>query len=251
MNLLEHLTESERLAYLSRQERPLPARRSPVRPFLPQSGGRIRLIAEYKRSSPSHGAFPRQELPDVVRRYTAGGAAAVSILVAQEGFAGHLEDLQAARVSTDLPLLYKGFVSETGQLDEAYAFGADAVLLIAAVLGAKLATFIARALRLGLAPLVEVHRKQELVEALAAGATLVGINNRNLATLACDPGVFLGLARTVPAGVTLVAESGYKTLADIDAAEAAGAGAVLVGEALLEQGGALLEAFAATRAHVG
>ena len=251
MNLLERLTESERLAYLSRQERALPERRSPVRPFLPQGGGGIRLIAEYKRSSPSHGEFPKQELPDVVWRYTAGGAAAISILVAQEGFAGRLEDLQAARVSTDLPLLYKGFISESGQLDEAYAFGADAVLLITAVLGSKLGTFIARAQRLGLAPLVEVHREEELLEALAAGATLVGVNNRDLASLACDPGVFLELAPRVPAGVTLVAESGYRTLADIAAAEAAGAAAVLVGEALLERGGALLEALAGMRAHVG
>jgi indole-3-glycerol phosphate synthase len=251
MNLLERLTESERLAHLSRQERPLPERRSPVRPFLRQDGKEIRLIAEYKRSSPSHGPFPPQELPDVVRRYTAAGAAAISILVAREGFAGRLEDLVAARDATDLPLLYKGFVSEGGQLDEAYAFGADAVLLIAAVLGEKLGPFIAKARTLGLAPLVEVHREEELVAALAAGATLIGINNRDLASLACDPGTFLELARRVPPGVTLVAESGYRTLADIAAAEAAGAAAVLVGEALLERGGLLLEALAGSRTHVG
>ncbi len=251
MNLLERLVEAERLAHLARRDRPLPVRVSPVRPFLARGHLGIQLIAEFKRCSPSHGAFPEQPLGDVLQRYTAAGAAAVSILVAEEGFSGHLEDLQKARASTALPLLYKGFVSDPGQIDEACAYGADAVLLIATVLGPELSAFIATARQAGLAPLVEVHREDELEQALAAGATLVGINNRDLATLSCDLHLLLRLARSVPQGVTLVAESGYRTVADIAAAEAVGAGAVLIGEALLEKGGALLDAWTRSGAHVG
>ncbi len=251
MNLLERLTEAEHKAFLARRQRPLPGRAGPVRPFLDGVDPHIRLIAEYKRSSPSHGAFPAAHLDAVLRRYEAAGASAVSILVAEEGFSGSLDDLLAARAGTRLPLLYKGFVSHPGQIDEAFAYGADAVLLIAAVLGRELPAFIRKAEATGLRPLVEVHGEVELQAALSAGAGLVGINNRDLASLACDLGVVLHLAPKAGPGVTLVAESGYRTLDAIEAAERAGAQAVLIGEALLVQGGALLDAWSSQRAHVG
>lgn len=251
MNLLERLTEAERGAYLARRSDPLPSRSGPVRPFLAQGTGRMGLISEFKRSSPSHGAFPAMPLGTALRRYEAAGASAVSILVAEEGFSGSLGDLKAAVAGTRLPLLYKGFVSHPGQIDEAYAYGADAVLLIAAVLGSELSAFIRKAEATGLRPLVEVHREAELRGALAAGAGLVGINNRDLASLACDLGVVLDLAPKAGPGVTVVAESGYRSLGEIDAARRAGAHAVLVGEALLVAGGALLEAWSGRQAHVG
>lgn len=251
MNLLEHLTEAERTAYSARRGTPLPRRESPVRPFLASHEGRIGLIAEYKRRSPSHGAFPEESLPRVLRRYEAAGASAISVLVAAEGFSGSLLDLGAACALTQLPLLYKGFVSQPGQIEEAFAYGADAVLLIAAVLGGELPAFVQQVKEIGLAPLVEVHGEMELRAALAAGAELVGVNNRDLASLACDLGVFLDLAPKVPRGVGLVAESGYRSLQDIEAAERAGARAVLIGEALLDHGGALLDVWTKAQAHVG
>ena len=251
MNLLEHLTAAEARACLARAGLPLPERQAPVRPFLGGPCGPIRLIAEYKRRSPSHGPFPDQSLGAVLRRYETAGAAAISVLVAAEGFAGSLDDLQEARALTSLPLLYKGFVSQLGQLDEAYAFGADAVLLITAVLGADLAMFVRQAEARGLGALVEVHSERELHQAQDAGARLIGVNNRDLASLACDVDVFLDLAPRVAPGVTLVAESGYRAMADIRAAERAGAHAVLVGEALLARDGRLLDAWARAQTHVG
>ncbi len=251
MNLLERLTESERQAYVSRLGRPLPSRPLPVRPFLGTAGPGIELIAEFKRSSPSHGLFPVQPMETVLGRYSAAGASAISILVAEEGFAGSLEDLRRARASTPLPLLYKGFVSDPGQIDEAYAYGADAVLLITAVLGKDLEAFVRKASQTGLGSLVEVHREEELRWALAAGASMLGINNRDLGSLACDLEVFLDLSRHAPRGVRLVAESGYRSLEDIAAAERAGARAVLIGEALLVEDGKLLDAWKRRSAHVG
>ena len=251
MNLLEHLAAAESEAYLERAGRPIPARQAPLRPFLSGPRGPIRLIAEYKRRSPSHGPFPDQSLEAVLRRYEIAGAAAISVLVAAEGFAGSLADLQEAQALTSLPLLYKGFISRLGQLDEAYAYGADAVLLIATVLGPDLPLFVGQAEARGLKALVEVHGERELHEAQEAGARLIGVNNRDLASLACDVGVFLELAPQVAPGVTLVAESGYRRMEDIRAAERAGAHAVLIGEALLDRDGMLLDAWARAQTHVG
>jgi len=251
MNLLEHLTAAQRSAFLARRHLALPRRAQPVRPFLPAGPGPIRFIAEFKRSSPSHGAFPAQPLQAVARRYAAAGAAALSVLVAEEGFSGSIEDLRLARDATHLPLLCKGFVSDRGQIAEAYAYGADAVLLIARVLGPELGAFLQAVQATGMAALVEVHSAAELEAALAAGAGLIGVNNRDLATLACDTGLFLSLAPLAPPGVRLVAESGYRSLADVRSAEMAGARAVLVGEALLERGGALLGDLAMACGHVG
>lgn len=250
MNLLERLTDAERRAFLARRGRPLPQRLGPVRAFLGRRAG-LQLIAEFKRSSPSHGDFPAQPLAGVLRSYESAGAAAVSILVAEEGFHGSLLDLRDASRLTRLPLLYKGFISHMGQVDEAFAYGADAVLLIAAVLQGELVAFVRKAAGLGLAPLVEVHTEQELHAALEAGPALLGINNRDLTSLACDLGVFLELGPKAVGKATLVAESGYRSMSDIRAAQNAGAQAVLIGEALLERHGALLHTWPELPAHVG
>ena len=230
MNHLEQLAAAQREAFLSGPG--LPERPSPVRPFGVAHEGPAVLIAEFKRSSPSHGAFAGPARAEQLRRYEGLGAAAVSVLVAGEGFGGSVADLAAARTETSLPLLYKGFVSLPEQIDEAYAYGADAVLLIAALLGPQLPSFLRRAEESGLAALCEVHDADELDLALRAGARLIGVNNRDLRTLEVDTGRFLTLAPRAR-GALLVAESGYRTRRAVREAVAAGARGILVGEALL------------------
>jgi indole-3-glycerol phosphate synthase len=232
MNHLERLAAAQREEF-RRRTRPMPERIAPVRPFPVQSEGEPVLIAEFKRSSPSYGAFQTADRAQQLRRYAEIGAAAVSVLVTGEGFKGDIADLQAARQETHLPLLYKGFVSLRAQIDEAYAYGADAVLLIAALLGEQLPEFLAYARERGLAPLCEVHDADELREATAAGAQLIGVNNRDLRTLEVDTGRFLALAAQAENGVLLVAESGYRTRRSVQEAVRAGARGLLVGEALL------------------
>lgn len=232
MNHLAHLAASERDAFTARRG-PLPSRQDGVRPFGISSAGPAALIAEFKRSSPSHGSFSAPNRPSQLRRYAEMGAAAVSVLVAAEGFGGDLKDLVAARRETSLPLLYKGFISVQGQIEEAYAHGADAVLLIAALLGSDLKGFLSHAAAMGLAALCEVHDAEELMHAVEAGATLIGVNNRDLRTLEVDPERFLEIAPKAPIGALLIAESGYRTGAAVRQAVAAGARGILIGEALL------------------
>jgi indole-3-glycerol phosphate synthase len=170
----------------------------------------------------------------VVRAYDRGGAAALSILTEERSFGGTLADLGAARAVSTLPILRKDFIVDPYQLPEALAAGADAILLIVAALAvAQLELLYARAVELGLGVLVEVHGEAELEVAAALGAPVIGINNRDLTTLEVDTGRCLALAPLVPDGTLVVAESGFRTRADL--AELAGAGidAVLVGEALM------------------
>ncbi len=249
MNHLERLAAAQREQF-SRRSTPLPHRTDGVRPFPPHRDGPPALIAEFKRSSPSHGPFEDVGREAQIRRYEALGASAISILVTQEGFSGSVDDLQAARAETALPLLYKGFVSLQGQIDEAHAYGADAVLLIAAVLRGELGRFLRHAQELGLEALCEVHDAEEFDAACAAGAHLLGVNNRDLRTLQIDTANFLALAARAPHGVTLIAESGYRTRKAVREAVAAGARGLLVGEALLA-GGELQAPWREVLAHVG
>ncbi len=232
MSHLERLAAAQREEFL-RRGGALPARAVPVRPFPLRRDGPPALIAEFKRSSPSYGAFPAPDRTEQLRRYAEIGAAAVSVLVAGEGFGGDIADLQAARDETQLPLLYKGFVSLRAQIDEAYAYGADAVLLIAALLGPQLPDFLSYAQERGLAALCEVHDAGELRAAAEAGARFLGVNNRDLRTLEVDTGRFIELAAQADESVLLVAESGYRTRRAVLEAVRAGARGVLVGEALL------------------
>lgn len=202
---------------------------------------RPRIIAEIKRRSPSRGEIrPGFDPVDCARAYAEAGAAAISVLTDERFFGGHLDHLEKVRQAVELPLLRKDFLVDAYQLDEARVRGADAVLLIVAAFSGSgaaeaLAGLRRRAARLGLDCLVEVHDAAELDVALAAGADLVGINNRDLRSFDTDLAVTERLAARVPEGVVLVAESGIFTRADVERLEAAGAHACLVGEALMRE----------------
>ncbi|HEX8695061.1 MAG TPA: indole-3-glycerol phosphate synthase TrpC [Longimicrobium sp.] len=198
----------------------------------------VRLLAEVKRRSPSAGDIrPGADPVEVAQAYHEGGAAALSVLTDREFFGGDLEALVRVRSAVPLPVLRKDFTVDPLQVWEARAAGADAVLLIVRILSdAELADLLGLVGELGMDALVEVHGGGELERALAAGATLVGVNNRDLGTFVTDLGVSLGLAPRVPPTVTLVAESGIRAAADVDRLGAAGFDAVLVGESLMRQG---------------
>lgn len=213
----------------------LAARHDPVRDFraaLAAPG--LSLIAELKRRSPSGGALkPGADAASTAATYAAAGARALSVLTEPDHFGGALADLAAVRAATDLPALRKDFIVDLYQVAESRVAGADAILLIVAVLGERTGEFLARAGELGLAALVEVHNAAELRIALDAGARILGINNRNLTDLSVDLGVFERLAPLVPAEILRVAESGVETRADAERLRRAGADALLVGTALM------------------
>lgn len=212
-------------------------RRPEPRPFSAalRQPGRVAVIGEFKRRSPSAGAIgERRDPAEVARAYTAGGAAALSVLTDREYFGGSASDLRLARQACVLPVLRKDFVIDPLQIYEASAWGADAVLLIVRILdAARLRECLDLAGSLGMAALVEVHDAAELEAALAAGAALIGINNRDLATFHTDLGISLRLAPLVPREVTLVAESGIRSAEDVARLGARGVDAVLVGESLM------------------
>ncbi|MDQ6807779.1 MAG: indole-3-glycerol phosphate synthase TrpC, partial [Actinomycetota bacterium] len=216
---------------------PVAARRGrELRPFaatLARPG--LSVISEHKRSSPSAGVIREgMAIEEVVGAYERGGAAALSILTEGPSFGGSLADLQSARDASALPLLRKDFVVDDYQVTESLAAGADAILLIVAALtDGELATLHEAARAAGLAALVEVHDETELERAVAVGSEIIGINNRDLTTLAVDTARTFALLAGVPAGITVVAESGFRTRAELDELERAGVDAVLVGEALM------------------
>jgi indole-3-glycerol phosphate synthase len=195
----------------------------------------MRVIAEFKRRSPSAGTLrERADLESVVRAYERGGASALSVLTEGPHFGGSLEDLRVAREASELPILRKDFILEAYQLYEARACGADAVLLIVAALEEReLAALHERARELALEALVEVHDARELQTALDIGAELVGINNRDLRDFSVDVERTSRLVREVPDGVGVVSESGIATAEQLRALAAQGVDAVLVGEALM------------------
>ena len=220
-------------ATLSRQLAAAP----PVRDFFAAvaAPGPIRLIAEFKRQSPSAGEIrPGATVQDVVSGYAAAGASALSVLTDREGFGGSLDDLRAARAAVPLPVLRKEFVVDRHQVVEARVHGADAVLLIAECLDdCNLRSLYREILDLGMTPLVELHDAENLDRVLDLGATLVGINNRDLHTMTTDLDHVLRLRERVPAHCVVVAESGIRSRADVERLERAGIGAMLVGESLL------------------
>jgi len=199
--------------------------------------GPVRLIAEFKRKSPSAGEIrPGATVEEIVRGYAAAGASCLSILTDAVGFGGSLVDLETARVAVPLPVLRKEFVVDRYQVLEARAHGADAVLLIAECLDdCRLRSLYREILDLGMTPLVELHDAENLPRVLDLGATLVGINNRDLRTMTTDLDHVLRLRERVPDDVVLVAESGIRTRADVERLGRAGIGAMLVGESLLRQ----------------
>jgi indole-3-glycerol phosphate synthase len=211
--------------------------RSEARPFseaLHRPG--LSLIAEFKRRSPSAGEIrPGATVAEIVGAYERGGAAALSVLTDEPHFDGSHADLRAARDASELPIIQKDFVIDRYQLLEAAAFGADAILLIVAALPdqGELAELYGTARELDLDCLVEVHDGAELGRALSLGAEVLGINNRNLDDFSVDVATTLELIVDIPAGKTVVSESGISERATLEELEERGVDAVLVGEALM------------------
>jgi indole-3-glycerol phosphate synthase len=247
-NVLARILESTR-AELEKRKRELPLEQLAARAQRAHRAGErssrrfrealarpgIAVIAEFKRRSPSAGELrERAEVSEIARAYERGGASALSVLTDAPHFGGSLEDLRAARGATELPILRKDFIVDEYQLYEALCAGADAVLLIVAALRpAELASLHERALALGLDALVEVHDAGELSVALACGAQLIGINNRDLRDFSVDVRRTSRLVAGVPEDVTLVSESGIASAEQLTALASEGVNAVLIGERLM------------------
>ncbi|HEX4639084.1 MAG TPA: indole-3-glycerol phosphate synthase TrpC [Chthoniobacterales bacterium] len=243
MNRLEQILEAKRAeirglreqrAELDRQAR----ERKDFRDFraaLQQRDNEIAVIAEVKKASPSAGVISAEFNPsEIAKNYERAGANAISVLTDAQFFQGALQHLRDVRRAVSLPLLRKDFILDEIQIAESAANGADAVLLIVAALEQSQLVDLSRAAESHqLAALVEVHTRDELRRAIAAGAKIVGINNRNLATFDVDLAVTEELCRDVPDEIVFVSESGIKTARDVERVKACGADAVLVGEALM------------------
>ncbi len=243
MSVLERIVEDTRGEVVRRRESmPLArleaaiAERPEGRPFseaLLRPG--ISLIAEHKRRSPSAGKIREgATVEDVVLAYERGGAAALSILTEPFHFGGSLDDLRAARVVTELPVLRKDFIVDPYQLYESAAAGADAILLIVAALEPDaLYELLSEARALDLDALVEIHDERELDVALEVEADVLGINNRDLGDFSVDIERTYDLLADVPAGKTVVSESGFTTRDQLDELDRVGVDAVLIGETLM------------------
>lgn len=204
-----------------------------------RADGEVAVVAEFKRRSPSAGElWPAADPAAVARGYRDAGAAALSVLTDARWFGGSLDDLEAAREASGLPVLRKDFLVDPVQVIEARAAGADAVLLIVRALSdSQLGELLAAAGELGAAALVEVHDEAELERAVSAGAGAIGVNARDLATLEVDLEAAHRVVSRVPPDRAAVAESGVREPEDVRRAGEAGADAVLVGSALMEGGG--------------
>ena len=246
MTVLDDILEGVRIDLLERQSRvtldELKSRARNARPsidaeaVLRQDG--VSVIAEVKRSSPSKGVLAEIADPaHLASEYEAGGAHVISVLTEQRRFGGSLDDLAAVRAAVDIPVLRKDFIVSGYQLWEARAYGADIALLIVAALDQPaLESLIERARTIGLTPLVEVHDEDEVRRAVDAGATIIGVNVRNLKTLEVDREVFARVAPSIPSSCVRIAESGVRGPHDLLAYAHAGADAVLVGESLVVGG---------------
>ncbi|HTI66780.1 MAG TPA: indole-3-glycerol phosphate synthase TrpC [Caulobacteraceae bacterium] len=243
-DILSRIADYKRAEVAARKAAPCPdpARATPPRGFaaaLARAGGngRLALIAEIKKASPSKGLIREDfDPPALAKAYEAGGAACLSVLTDGPSFQGDDAYLAAARDATALPCIRKDFLVDPWQVAESRALGADAILVIMAMVDDALAAaLMAQAARFGMDALVEVHDEAEMARAAALGATLVGINNRDLKTFAVDLAVTERLARLAPEGALLVAESGIFSSADVARLARAGARAMLVGESLMRQ----------------
>ncbi len=232
------------LAHLSAMRPELERRaadRSPARDFRAALQAQPpAIIAEVKKASPSKGVFTGDYLPvKIAQSYAAGGAAALSILTDAQFFQGTLDDLALAREAVRIPVLRKDFTVDEIHVVEAAAHGADAVLLIAAILTvSEMRRFRELAASYGMAALVEVHDADELRSAMDSGADLIGVNNRNLHTFDVDFTTSLRLADRIPGSAVKVAESGIHSFEDVRRLRAAGFDAFLVGEHLMKSGDA-------------
>ncbi len=238
--ILDTIVEKKReeVAQLLRDGlRPPEADIPPPRPFIAAlvADGPAAVIAEAKKASPSKGLLRADFDPRrIARWYAAGGASAMSVLTDEDFFQGSLDYIPLVRAEVELPVLRKDFLIHEIQLRQAALWGADAVLLIAAILDAvQLRDYLQLAAELGLDVLTEVHDEAELDKALAAGARLVGINNRDLRTFTVDIETTFRLQRRIPAEIPVVSESGIRDEADMARLAGAGITAVLIGETLM------------------
>ena len=244
--ILDQIVASKRKE-IERAKSALPAARlqarladaPPVRNFFGPlaAAGPIKLIAEVKKASPSAGVIRADFEPvEIARTYEAHGATCISVLTDEQHFQGRLAYLEQIRTAVDLPVLRKDFILDTYQLIEARAAGADAVLLIAECLDdCNLRKLFNVACDFGMTPLVELYEPENLQRVFDAGATLIGINNRNLHTFEVDLEHTIRMRQRVPDECVLVAESGIKTREDVRRLEAAGVDAILVGESLMRE----------------
>ena len=195
----------------------------------------LRVIAELKRASPSRGLLRQQyRRREIAMGYAGAGAAALSVLTEEQYFLGSTRDLTEVREAVEIPLLRKDFILESYQVYESVAAGADALLLIVAILPEHdLRSLLDLCHQLRIAALVEVHTEEELERAIGAGARIIGVNNRNLKTLEVNLETSLELRAKMPPGCLAVSESGIKTAGDLRRISAAGFAAVLIGERLM------------------
>ena len=199
----------------------------------------INIIAEFKKASPSKGEINDGADPaEVATQYQAGGAAAISVLTEEDHFKGSLEDLRSVRVVVDLPILRKDFIFDPFQIYEAGAAGADAILLIAAMLSDSQIQELAAVAEdeFGLDALIEVHTLEELERVSNLKPRLIGVNNRDLKTFAVSLDVSRDLIKHMPAGVVAVSESGLQTSGDLKELKAIGYSGFLIGETLMKTG---------------
>jgi len=196
----------------------------------------VNIIAEFKRRSPSKGTIRDGANPiEMARAYQAGGAVAMSVLTEEDYFAGSLDDLRQVKSTVDLPVLRKDFIFDEYQVYESAAVGADAILLIVAVLDDELLSRLRRLAEdeLGMDALVEVHTSDEMRRAAACGAKLIGVNNRDLRTFEVSLNTSLSLAREAPPEALLISESGLNNSADLERLRDAGYRGFLIGETLM------------------
>jgi indole-3-glycerol phosphate synthase len=199
-------------------------------------GNKINLIAELKKASPSHGVIRHDYDPEAIAGiYKKNGAAALSVVTEDKYFQGNLDHLKTVRRTVDLPILRKDFVISEYQIYESAVAGADAVLLIAALLDrGMLKALFREAKSLGMDVIIEVHDLRDLDKALGVDAEIIGINNRNLKTLEVDLGITRELAANIPAGKIIISESGVREPEDVQFLTSAGIRAVLIGTAFME-----------------
>jgi indole-3-glycerol phosphate synthase len=231
---LERLAETFQLGTVEKKIASLPSTRG-FRRTLEEAGGPVALIAEVKKASPSKGVIAAHFDPvHIASQYEAFGAACISVLTDVRFFQGSPKYLTNVSQTVKLPILRKDFIIDERQIYEARLIGADAILLIAAVLSEReLRNFRRLAESLGLDALVEVHDERELDRALSSGATLIGVNNRDLHDFTVDLHTTARLADCIPPGTFLVSESGISSYADVEFVRSAGAKAILVGESLM------------------
>ena len=239
MNILEKITAATRERVELEKKNPLPQSAAlPRPPFLFEERLRkngMSFICEVKKASPSKGIIA-EDFPylNIAKEYEQAGADAISVLTEPKFFLGHYSYLSEIRDKVNIPLLRKDFIIDIFQIEQSANLGADAILLICAILStAQLSEYIAAANELGLSCLVETHDETELEIALAANAKIVGVNNRNLKTFEVDTGNSIRLRKLVPADVLFVSESGISTADDVELLRINGVNAVLVGETLM------------------